>query len=137
MACVLSQTVVLYVFFFFSSRRRHTRLQGDWSSDVCSSDLTGFAVPAAGVYPLRLVAGHSTGGADLEWFSIRPDGTRILLNDTNNANALLAFRGRNAGARPVLNNPSVAAGAVTLSWTGVGLLEEATSVNGPWYISPR
>src|SRR5256885_8430672 len=27
------------IFFFFSSRRRHTRLQGDWSSDVCSSDL--------------------------------------------------------------------------------------------------
>src|SRR5215467_14830570 len=25
--------------FCFSSRRRHTRLQGDWSSDVCSSDL--------------------------------------------------------------------------------------------------
>src|SRR5574337_549228 len=25
--------------FFFSSRRRHTRLSGDWSSDVCSSDL--------------------------------------------------------------------------------------------------
>src|SRR5256885_3779613 len=29
----------LSFFFFFSSRRRHTRLQGDWSSDVCSSDL--------------------------------------------------------------------------------------------------
>src|SRR5256885_7185475 len=29
------------VLFFFSSRRRHTRLQGDWSSDVCSSDLPG------------------------------------------------------------------------------------------------
>src|SRR5256885_679893 len=28
------------VVFLFSSRRRHTRLQGDWSSDVCSSDLT-------------------------------------------------------------------------------------------------
>ena len=26
-------------YFFFSSRRRHTRLQGDLSSDVCSSDL--------------------------------------------------------------------------------------------------
>src|SRR5262249_59847588 len=26
-------------FFFFSSRRRHTRLVSDWSSDVCSSDL--------------------------------------------------------------------------------------------------
>src|SRR5437762_9271063 len=27
-------------FFFFSSRRRHTRYIGDWSSDVCSSDLS-------------------------------------------------------------------------------------------------
>src|SRR5438105_13097628 len=27
------------VFFFFSSRRRHTRSTRDWSSDVCSSDL--------------------------------------------------------------------------------------------------
>src|SRR6267143_4852783 len=30
-----------YVFFFFSSRRRHTRWNCDWSSDVCSSDLGG------------------------------------------------------------------------------------------------
>src|SRR5438093_6239504 len=29
-------------FFFFSSRRRHTRLVSDWSSDVCSSDLAGW-----------------------------------------------------------------------------------------------
>src|SRR2546430_7605358 len=28
--------------FFFSSRRRHTRFDCDWSSDVCSSDLQGF-----------------------------------------------------------------------------------------------
>src|SRR5258707_7033151 len=28
-----------FVFFFFSSRRRHTRYWRDWSSDVCSSDL--------------------------------------------------------------------------------------------------
>src|SRR2546430_10775423 len=28
-------------FFFFSSRRRHTRFDCDWSSDVCSSDLSG------------------------------------------------------------------------------------------------
>src|SRR5690606_40267395 len=27
-------------YFFFSSRRRHTRFSRDWSSDVCSSDLT-------------------------------------------------------------------------------------------------
>src|SRR5437763_5166449 len=32
--------------FFFSSRRRHTRYIGDWSSDVCSSDLLPPATPA-------------------------------------------------------------------------------------------
>src|SRR5438876_36227 len=33
--------------FFFSGRRRHTRWTGDWSSDVCSSDLTPPSDPAA------------------------------------------------------------------------------------------
>src|SRR2546427_4763882 len=32
-------TVFDVSFFFFSSRRRHTRFDCDWSSDVCSSDL--------------------------------------------------------------------------------------------------
>src|SRR5699024_12817063 len=32
------------MFFFFSSRRRHTRSKRDWSSDVCSSDLLIFAI---------------------------------------------------------------------------------------------
>src|SRR5690606_40725316 len=31
---------VVFIFFFFSSRRRHTSFSRDWSSDVCSSDLT-------------------------------------------------------------------------------------------------
>src|SRR5690606_40758913 len=31
--------VVIRMFLFFSSRRRHTRFSRDWSSDVCSSDL--------------------------------------------------------------------------------------------------
>src|SRR6267142_4879919 len=33
-------TLNIFIFFFFSSRRRHTRLTCDWSSDVCSSDLS-------------------------------------------------------------------------------------------------
>src|SRR6266581_6050765 len=36
----------MFVGFFFSSRRRHTRWTGDWSSDVCSSDLAGAPVVA-------------------------------------------------------------------------------------------
>src|SRR5437763_9414967 len=37
--CMLK--IIFFFFFFFSSRRRHTRYIGDWSSDVCSSDLRG------------------------------------------------------------------------------------------------
>src|SRR5262249_59170333 len=37
--------------FFFSSRRRHTRLVSDWSSDVCSSDLGATATAATRCWP--------------------------------------------------------------------------------------
>src|SRR5437660_5139231 len=41
----------LDVFFFFSSRRRHTRWPRDWSSDVCSSDLIRYNRGAANRAP--------------------------------------------------------------------------------------
>src|SRR5258705_8441987 len=45
-------------FFFFSSRRRHTRCLSDWSSDVCSSDLS---VPISRVWRrCRLTASLKT-----------------------------------------------------------------------------
>src|SRR5256885_9644048 len=49
-------------FFFFSSRRRHTRLQGDWSSDVCSSDLTDILLPFPTLFeaPVRLLRRKGT-----------------------------------------------------------------------------
>src|SRR5699024_11848567 len=40
----------LFIFFFFSSRRRHTRSKRDWSSDVCSSDLASAIIMLAGIY---------------------------------------------------------------------------------------
>src|SRR5207249_2767097 len=40
------------IYFFFSSRRRHTRSKRDWSSDVCSSDL----LAAIGIYGLLAYA---------------------------------------------------------------------------------
>src|SRR5215470_13183074 len=49
-------------FFFFSSRRRHTRCYRDWSSDVCSSDLgalTEFAEPTTAVTENGVVRGAS------------------------------------------------------------------------------
>src|SRR5438445_8673031 len=65
-------------FFFFSSRRRHTRYWRDWSSDVCSSDLEQAGVLAArlgvdGKHPLqpraevrhaRIGVAHRARGAD-------------------------------------------------------------------------
>src|SRR5437764_15302505 len=39
MFVVMQLSIMRCPFFFFSSRRRHTRYIGDWSSDVCSSDL--------------------------------------------------------------------------------------------------
>src|SRR2546426_116209 len=65
------------VFFFFSSRRRHTRLQGDWSSDVCSSDLH-----VAGV----LLVSGSVGDDELA-----PGRGEIAVGDVD-GDALLALR---------------------------------------------
>src|SRR5256886_3254199 len=62
-------------YFFFSSRRRHTRFDCDWSSDVCSSDL--FGVPGGG-----LVNGASFAFPKTPRRLARPDlvpeGTRTL-----------------------------------------------------------
>src|SRR6266542_3251664 len=43
------------MFFFFSSRRRHTRCYRDWSSDVCSSDLSTFEIWGALLHGGELV----------------------------------------------------------------------------------
>src|SRR6266496_4670388 len=48
------------LFFFFSSRRRHTRSLRDWSSDVCSSDLGIRAIPRYGAD--GVAAGHDGRG---------------------------------------------------------------------------
>src|SRR5256885_10031845 len=42
--------------FFFSSRRRHTRLQGDWSSDVCSSDLASTRIRKRRIFPAMVAS---------------------------------------------------------------------------------
>src|SRR5256885_9318511 len=54
-----------YFLFFFSSRRRHTRLQGDWSSDVCSSDLDRANGRTSGGYP--------------RWWAQDVDPTKLVL----------------------------------------------------------
>src|SRR2546430_1151977 len=66
MVCSVSWHLVVFVFFFFSSRRRHTRFDCDWSSDVCSSDLStgdGFVIdaPSFALANIRLDLGSFIG----------------------------------------------------------------------------
>src|SRR5262245_63645341 len=63
MSCLIYVFLLFLSFFFFSSRRRHTRCLSDWSSDVCSSDLAGCG-PAE-------IARYATGGSTC---SVRPSG---------------------------------------------------------------
>src|SRR2546421_949960 len=56
---------LITIFFFFSSRRRHTRSDRDWSSDVCSSDLSGITLEVPDHYSIA-----------------RADGVRVDENET-------------------------------------------------------
>src|SRR3712207_9449339 len=49
------------MFFFFSSRRRHTRYWRDWSSDVCSSDLRIVVGEVRGAEALDMLQALNTG----------------------------------------------------------------------------
>src|SRR5256885_14705179 len=70
------------VCFFFSSRRRHTRLQGDWSSDVCSSDLQLGRLTAMDVATTRGVIDRLTARGLTETSPDPEDGRRLLVSLT-------------------------------------------------------
>src|SRR5256886_3380782 len=55
------------VFFFFSSRRRHTRFDCDWSSDVCSSDLHALKKPMGVLHVWALGVGVVITGEYFGW----------------------------------------------------------------------
>src|SRR5258707_8044033 len=71
----------LMCFFFFSSRRRHTRYWRDWSSDVCSSDLD-------------VVVGAQLEADD---YVVKPFSVRELVLRVN---AIMRARGRPGGTEP-------------------------------------
>src|SRR2546427_2819379 len=65
----------MVLFFFFSSRRRHTRFDCDWSSDVCSSDLLEKKDPSAAVSdPVKPITYYLDRTIPLEWRPYVRDG---------------------------------------------------------------
>src|SRR5438105_12885495 len=86
MICTLLwHSVVL--FFFFSSRRRHTRSTRDWSSDVCSSDLS-FYRDQLGI-PLKFESP--------EWTEFQTGSTTLALHSGGKATAPNPDAGKIAG----------------------------------------
>src|SRR2546422_7847945 len=94
--------ICLCDFFFFSSRRRHTRCSRDWSSDVCSSDLLSYTFPLEmlGVQNLTL----SLTGRNLKtWTNYTGNDPETNLTGPSNGQGLDYF-----------NNPTVRSWIVSL-----------------------
>src|SRR2546430_3403706 len=68
--------LVCWTFFFFSSRRRHTRFDCDWSSDVCSSDLFASQL---GVRPVREASERGVNAAVERGMRETPDSEGWLI----------------------------------------------------------
>src|SRR5688500_20195326 len=78
--------------FFFASRRRHTRLQGDWSSDVCSSDLGSFP------NRIRVGAGWNVMNSISATGDLTGDG-RADIVARDSSGVLWTYRGNGSGTR--------------------------------------
>src|SRR5690606_32808368 len=86
-------------YFFFSSRRRHTRFSRDWSSDVCSSDLKE---PSGNYIPEKITGLIEVKNVDFEY----PNGTKALHDISltvppNKITALVGLSG--AGKSTIIN----------------------------------
>src|SRR6266536_4984475 len=77
------------MFFFFSSRRRHTRSTRDWSSDVCSSDLGETVVEELGVGDIANTIGSNFRLGEIE--------AAIAVEQLKKLDGLLAHRRHLAG----------------------------------------
>src|SRR5256886_11796109 len=68
--------------FFFSSRRRHTRFDCDWSSDVCSSDLRKIAIE---LFQLQRTRGEQHAALPAERRLVDQAGGMIVVEDRQRA----------------------------------------------------
>jgi hypothetical protein len=91
-------------------------------------------VESAGVYPIRAVYQAQLGTATIEVFSVKADGTKVLLNDVANG-GLKAYRVGvvpDKGAAPItVAIQVVAGGQLRITWTEPGtVLQESTTLTG-------
>jgi hypothetical protein len=99
-----------------------------------SDTLFSFAVEESGVYAFRTVYLEGTGDASIEWFVIKPDDTKLLLNDTANGGPR-AYQQGTVPDQPI-ENVHIAIqrntnGQVVLEWPA-GTLQAADIVTGTY-----
>lgn len=90
-----------------------------------------FVVQQAGTYSFRTTWENGGGDSRIAWFTVKSDGTQVLLNDTANG-GFPAYRAATASAPPSAPKLAIsqAAGKVTLTFDGT--LQGADVVTGPW-----
>src|SRR6266498_5209141 len=127
---------MIVCFFFFSSRRRHTRCGRDWSSDVCSSDLVSepeelaararLVVEAASWFPGRRDDFAVALGVETELAGLLPDWLVGLVGDLGRAG--LGTEAAMVGDALARVNPDLQAlldGDIAVALAEAGLAEQA------------
>ncbi len=72
---------------------------GEFDGGRANADtIFSFTVQEAGVYPFRLLWEEGEGGASIEWFTVKADGARTLINDLEHG-GIKAYRAATAGPR--------------------------------------
>src|SRR6266436_9581050 len=102
-------------FFFFASRRRHTRCSRDWSSDVCSADLSGTCTTTpvsrvAGLVPRRTEERRveQDRKSVVEGKSVDFGGRRIIKKKKSHAKAAKSYTSQRSSliSRHKITNPA-------------------------------
>ena len=81
---------------------------------------------------MRLVWDNGGGDCNVEWFSVLADGTKVLINDTNNTSAIKAYRAAaTAQPPPQITSATISAGNIAIQWVNGGMLQSTTSLSPP------
>jgi hypothetical protein len=96
-----------------------------------------FGVEEAGVYAFRTIYFEGNGGAAFEWFQVKPDGTKVLINDTANGGARAYQQGTvpSMPAQVTLTYQVTANGRIMLQWSS-GTLQSANAAGGGYTAVP-
>ena len=110
-----------------------TKVLGSFDGSRGASDTVfAFNVTQPGLYPMRLLWFEGGGGANLEWFTVTGDGTKIPINDPSNANAIKAYQTRTfTPSSTVTGTPPAGLSGATLTNVSVDAATKTITADVP------